>query len=64
MRRSVPQLEADSQAEFLESKATWQLLCEGEPELVVYLRGCLRAVEPLVWHYSPPKMSTVTASRY
>lgn len=60
----VERFEADSQAEFSESKATWQVLCEGEPELVDYLRGCLCAVEPLVWHYSPPKTSTVTVSRY
>lgn len=62
----MPQFEADSQAEFSESKAAWQVLCEGEgeSELVVYLRGCLRAVEPLVWHYSPAKTSAVAAFKY
>jgi hypothetical protein len=49
------------QAEFSENKAAWQVLCEGKPELVDYLRGCLREVEPLVWHYSPVKTSTVAA---
>ena len=50
--------------EFSDSKAAWQLLCEGEPALVDYLCDCLRAVEPLVWHYSPAKTSAVAVSRY
>ena len=64
MRRSVLRFEPDSQAEFSESKAAWEVMCEGKRELVDYLRGCLCAVQPMVWHYSLSKTSAVAAPKY